>query len=151
MDTVDYGKLLDQLIRIEGTRLACYRDAAGNLIVCPGHYVDPMGVRGNRMAVLEVDVRAVARELEELWPPVRKLDAVRKRVLIHMAFNMEVRGLLPMMRFLSAVDFHLWDTAADEMLISEWAKKSAGRATLLADMIRTGRESWMDASQTTNA
>jgi hypothetical protein len=35
MDAVDYGKLLEQLIRIEGAKLAPYRDAAGNLIVAP--------------------------------------------------------------------------------------------------------------------
>jgi hypothetical protein len=35
MDAVDYRTLLDQLIRIEGARLAPYRDAAGNLIVAP--------------------------------------------------------------------------------------------------------------------
>ena len=33
MAAVDYRTLLDQLIRIEGVRLAPYRDAAGNLIV----------------------------------------------------------------------------------------------------------------------
>jgi hypothetical protein len=93
MDAVDYRTLLDQLIRIEGVTLAPYRDAAGNLIVAPDDYVERMGVTATRMAVLEVDLRAVARELEELWPTVGKLDAVRKRVLIHMAFNMGVRGV----------------------------------------------------------
>ena len=87
MDALDFGKLLDQLIRIEAAKLAPYRDAAGNLIVAPDHSVERMGVIGTGMAVLEVDVRAAARELEEFWPTVGELDAIRKRVLIHMTFN----------------------------------------------------------------
>jgi lysozyme len=140
MDAVDYGKLLDQLLRIEGAKLVPYRDAAGNLIVASDHYAEQKGVKGTRMAVLEVDIRAVAHELEEFWPTVGKLDAVRKRVLIHMTFNMGIRGLLAMLRFVSAVEFRLWDAATDEMLISHWSKQASHRAALLADMMRTGRD-----------
>jgi lysozyme len=140
MDAVDYGKLLEQLIRIEGAKLAAYRDAVGNLIVAPENYVKRMGVTGTGMAVLEVDIRAVAHELEASWPTVGELDAIRKRVLIHMTFNMGIRGLLAMLRFVSAVECRLWDTAADEMLISQWAKQEPRRANVLAAMIRTGRD-----------
>ena len=140
MDAVDYGKLLDQLLRIEGAKLVPYQATAGNLIVAPDHYVERMGVSGTTMTVLEVDVRTAARELAEQWPNVRKLDAVRKRVLIHMAFNIGVKPLLAMLRFVSAVEFHFWNTAADDMLISQWAKQAAGRATALAAMMRTGRD-----------
>ena len=140
MDAVDYGKLLEQLIRIEGAKLAPYRDAAGNLIVAPDHYVKRIGVTGTGMAVVEVDIRAVAHELEASWPTLGDLDAIRTRVLIHMTFNMGIRGLLAMLRFASAVEFRLWDTAADEMLISQWAKQEPRRASVLAAMIRTGRD-----------
>ena len=147
MAAVDYRTLLDQLIRIEGVRLAPYRDAAGNLIVAPDDYVERMGVRGCGMAVLEVDVRAVARELEEQWPTVSKLDPVRQRVLIHMAFNMGVRGLLAMMRFVSAVEFHFWETAANDMPISQWAKQEPRRTCVLAAMMRTGRDEVLEVIQ----
>jgi lysozyme len=140
MDAVDYRTLLDQLIRIEGVSLAPYRDAAGNLIVAPDDYVERMEVGGTGMAVLEIDLRAVARELEEQWPTVSKLDAVRQRVLIHLAFNMGVRGLLAMMRLVSAIESRFWGTAADDMLISQWAKQEPRRASVLAAMMRTGRD-----------
>jgi lysozyme len=140
MDAVDYRTLLDQLIRIEGTRLAPYRDAAGNLIVAPDDFAERMGARGTRMAVLEIDVRTVARELEEQWPTVGKLDAVRQRVLIHLAFNMGVTGLLTMMRLVSAVESRFWEAAADDMLVSQWAKQEPRRASVLAAMMRTGRD-----------
>jgi hypothetical protein len=142
----DYDKLLDQVIRIEGARLAPCRDATGNLIVAPQHYVEAMGVSGGRMTVVEADVRAVARELEELWPVVGSLDSVRYRVLVHMAFNRGVRGLLAMNRFVAAVEFGSWATAAQEMLTSQWAKQDPGRATVLAAMVRTGRDDALKVS-----
>ena len=117
MDALDYEKLLNQLIRLEGDRLD-----------------------REQLTVLEEDVRGVVQELEEGWPAVRRIDSVRKRVLIHMAFNMEVRGVLAMQRFVSAVEFRLWVTATDEMLISQWAKQEPGRANVLAAMMRTGRD-----------
>jgi hypothetical protein len=147
----DYDKLLDQVIRIEGPRLAPCRDATGNLIVAPQHYVEALGVSGGRMTVLEADVRAVARELEERWPVVGRLDDVRHRVLVHMAFNMGVRGLLAMNRFVAAVELGVWATAAEEMLISQWAKQDPGRATVLAAMMRTGRDDALTVSQERSA
>ena len=147
MDAVYYRTLLDQLIRIEGVSLAPYRDAARSLIVAPDDYVERMGVSATGMAVLEVDVRAVARDLEEQWPTVSKLDAVRQRVLIHLAFDMGVRGLLTMLRFVSAVEFRFWETAADDMLSSQWAKQEPCRARVLAAMMRTGRDNVLDVIQ----
>lgn len=81
----------------------------------------------------------IVPELEELWPVVKKLDAVRQHVLIDMAFSMGVKGLLAMQRFVAAVEFHFWRTAAEEMLISQWANRDKGRATGMAVMMLTGR------------
>ena len=89
----------------------------------------------------------VVQELEELWPAVTKLDAVRQHVLIHMAFNMGVKGLLAMQRFVAAVEFHFWRTAAEELLISQWAKRDKGLATRMAVMMLTGRSDQLVLSQ----
>ena len=59
MDALDYEKLLTNGYDSKGTRLD-----------------------RERLTVLEEDVRAVAQELEEGWPAVRRIDSVRKRVLI---------------------------------------------------------------------
>jgi lysozyme len=93
-----------------------------------------------RTLVLEIDVRREAKELDERWPGLRKLDVVRQRVMIHMAFNLGVSRLLCMGRFVSAVDFHFWETAAEEMLFSPWAKGDKQRALVLAEMMRRGRD-----------
>jgi lysozyme len=144
MDDADYARLLDQLIRIEGINLAPYRDAEGNLIVADAEDAE-WAWSGRRISVLEVDLRRVDRELAELWPGFEKLDAVRQRVLIHIAFNMRTSGMLAMSRFVSAVGFRLWRTAADEIMLSQWAKREKWRATVLAETLRTGRDELMSA------
>jgi lysozyme len=141
MEQADYETLLDQLIRIEGVSLAPYRDAEGKLIVA-----ESAGVNGRAaVTLLEADLRRVASDLDELWPSLGKLDPVRQRVMIHMAFNMRVSGLLAMLRFVSAVEFRFWETAAEEIRISQWAKGDKRRALVLAEMLRTGRDEVMSA------
>ena len=73
-------------------------------------------------------------------PQLPMLDAVRQRVVIHMAFDMGVTGLLAMIRFVAAVEFHFWETAAQEMSISQWAKEGKRRAAALVEMMRTGHD-----------
>jgi len=140
MDDADYEKLLDQLIRIEGSKLAPYGDAEGKLIIADAQYAESAGVRGRRVTVLEADVRRVARELHDHWPGLGKLDAVRQRVVIHMAFSMRVSGLLAMSRLLATLDLGFWEQAAETILLSHWAKRERRRALALAEMMHTGRD-----------
>ena len=85
--------------------------------------------------------RRVMRELEELWPPSASLDSVRRRVVMDIVGNLGVKGLLAMRRFVAAVEFHFWETAAEEILrISHWLKQDERRTAILAEMMRTGRD-----------
>ena len=138
MDDRDYEKLLAQVMRLERGWLDLYCDPAGNLIVA----ADPPGEQAStdrkRMTLLESHLRRVALDLEDILPDVGRLDAVRQRVLIHMAFNMGVERLRA--RFISAVQFRFWEAAAHEMMISDWGKHDKRRASVLAEMMRTGRD-----------
>jgi lysozyme len=140
MDDLDFKKLLAQLVRLEGRWLAPYYDGAGNLIVVTDHRGEQALTDPESMTVLESDVRRVALHLEDILPVVGRLDGVRQRVLFHMAFNMGVEQLLTLPRFISAVQFRNWEAAAEEMLISAWAKHEQRRANVLAQLMRTGRD-----------
>jgi lysozyme len=141
MEDLDYQKLLRQLLQIEGPKLARYSDANGHLIVAEKSHVESVGLNTDEpVTVLEADLRQVARDIEDLLPAVAALDPVRQRVVVHMAFDMGVTGLLAMIRFVEAVGFHLWETAAQEILISQWAKEGTRRAAALVEMMRTGHD-----------
>jgi lysozyme len=141
MDEIDHQMLLDQLIRMEGLTLHPRRDAAGNLVIGVGRNLERVGLtRGEAVMLVEGDVRRLTGELGERLPLFRTLDAVRQRVVIHLALKMEVDGLMALSPFVSAVESGDWSTAADEMLISQWARREPGRARVLAEMMRTGRD-----------
>ena len=139
MNDIDYEKLLAQVLRLEGW-LAPYCDVTGSLIVAPDHHGPEASLGLERMTLLESHLRRVALDLEYMLPVVGRLDAVRQRVLIHMAFNMGVERLRTRLRFISAVQFRSWEAAAQEMMISNWGKHDERQADVLGDMMRTGRD-----------
>jgi len=138
MDDRDYEKLLAQVVRLERGWLDVYCDPAGNLIVAAGPPGAQASTDGKRMTLLESRLRRVASDLEDILPDVGRLDTVRQRVLIHMAFNMGVEQLRA--RFISAVQSGFWEAAAQEMMTSDWGKHDKRRASVLAEMMRTGRD-----------
>ena len=129
-----------QVIRIEGSNLSPYVDVEGRLIVADARYAESAGVSGRTVAVLEADVRRVAGELRDQWGGFAALDAVRQRVVVHMAFSMGVTGLLAMGRLGTAVELGFWERATEEILISQWARGDKRRAPVLAEMMQTGQD-----------
>jgi lysozyme len=141
MENHEVRKLLDQLQRIERNPLTRYLDADGSRITEARVHTAAVDVHtaalNSALGVLETDLRRIARDLEELLPAVSKLDGVRQRVLIHMAFDMGVGGVLTMPRFVAAIEFRFWLTASEEMLMMPWVKQEPRRA-VLAEMMRSG-------------
>ncbi|MDR2076895.1 MAG: glycoside hydrolase family protein [Desulfovibrio sp.] len=88
------------------------------------------------------DVAYVIRQLSGLCPAYTKLaasgDETRAEVLIDMAFNMGVAGLLKFKNTLAAVERGDYDAAASGMLASKWASQVKGRAVELARQMRMG-------------
>ena len=140
MDDRDYEKLLAQVMRLERGWLDLYCAPAGSLIFAADYHAEQASTDRKRMTLLESHLRRVALNLEDILPGVGQLDAVRQRVLIHMAFNMGIERLRAQARFMSAVQCHFWEAAAHEMMTSDWGKHDKRRADVLGDMMRTGRD-----------
>lgn len=77
-----------------------------------------------------------------LNPWFDKLDEVRQAVLISMAFQMGINGLLDFVHMLGALRDQRWNAAAGEMLASKWAKQTPARAGRAARAIETGASQW---------
>jgi lysozyme len=142
MDDLDYDHLLAQVTRHEGFRLRHYQDAGGNLSVARGtrHPQRPTIIGQDATTALEGDLRRIAGQLESQLPTFGKLDSVRQRALLHMAFNIGVGELLKMRRFISAVSLRHWSAAVEEMLASKWGGQDKARAHTLAAMMRSGTD-----------
>lgn len=132
--------LEDMLLRHEGLRLKPYRDTVGKLTIGVGRNLDDVGItRDEALALLRNDVARAQAALDAALPWRADLDPVRGRVLVDMAFNLGVPGLLAFSGTLGAIRDGAYAQAADRMLQSRWAAQVHGRAAELAQMMRTGR------------
>lgn len=94
-------------------------------------------------AVMDADIAHATDGCRvHLNPWFDKLDEVRQAVLIGMAFQMGIRGLLNFVHFLGAMRDERWHAAAGEMLDSTWAKQTPKRAARAARAIETGATQW---------
>jgi lysozyme len=132
--------LLAELTRDEGSRSKPYRDTVGKLTVGVGRNLDDVGLRDDEIAyLLSNDVSRVVEALDSALPWWKQLDDVRQRVLVNMAFNMGVKGLLGFRNTLAAVAAPDYKAAAAGMLASKWAKQVGARAVRLAYMMEHGK------------
>jgi lysozyme len=67
------------------------------------------------------------------------LDSNTKYVLIDMAYQMGVAGLLEFKQSLKLVKAGKYNEAAKEMLNSKWAKQTPNRAKSVTDILKTGK------------
>ena len=81
-------------------------------------------------------VQAFAAKLDQSLPWWRSLDPARGAVLLNMAYNMGVKGLLGFKNTLADIRVGRYSAAADKMLASKWAKQVGARALRLADQMR---------------
>lgn len=134
--------LLAELRRDEGVVPHAYQDHLGYWTIGVGRLIDKR--KGGRLSDEEIDyllANDIARfkaGLDEHLPWWRGLDPVRQRVLVNMAFNLGINGLLGFKNTLAAVKAKRWIDASRGMLASKWADQVGLRAHRLAKMMRTG-------------
>lgn len=154
MHQSDYDRMLAHIMRDEGAKRnaegqhVAYRCTAGALTIGYGHNLGANPVPGinehstlnddQARRLLVHDVSAVQRSLEARLPWVSDLDPARYAVLVNMAYNLGVNGLLGFRAAVAHAHSGDWRHAAREMLNSAWAKQVKGRAQRLAKQIETG-------------
>ena len=136
----------------EGGRHVAYRCPAGALTIGWGHNLDAKPVRGlgpgsslsdaEAESLLRADLADIAARLDLRLAWWRGLGPARAAVLLNMAFNLGLAGLLGFRRMLAAARAQRFEEAAAEMLDSRWAAQVGRRAHELAAQMRTGR--WPD-------
>lgn len=134
--------IIDQLKRDEGFRSSAYRDHLGYLTIGIGRLIDERRKGGisedEAEYLLENDIRRVTSALRSTIPWIDGIDSARRGVLVNMAFQLGVNGLLAFKRTLAHVQAGSYAAAASEMLQSDWAKQTTERAERLATQMMTG-------------
>ncbi|MDB5441321.1 MAG: lysozyme [Caulobacteraceae bacterium] len=143
---------LAQLKADEGLRLCAYPDpltGAAPWTVgygCTGmddegRAIAPGTVWTRQQAEVELAQRLARCEadLDAALPWTAALTASRRDVLINMAFNLGLNGLLGFGNTLAAIRAGRFGEAADRLLRSLWARQVGDRARRLAETMRTGK------------
>lgn len=131
--------LREQLQRDEGLMLFPYRDSRGLLTIGYGRCIEKVGISKEEAEfLLENDIATARRAVLAHIPMASALDEVRFGVLVQMAFNLGIMGLLQFHRMLAALAREDWADTAREMLDSRWAQQVGDRAVRLARQMESG-------------
>jgi lysozyme len=138
-DAVD---LKTQLLREEGAESCAYQDSLGYWTIGVGRLIDSRkggGLSNDEIEfLLENDIKRNYEAVLKALPWMEKLSDQRQAVLIEMAFQMGVSGLLQFKRTLGSIEDGQYGEAAVEMLESKWAKQTPKRAYRMALQMETG-------------
>jgi len=146
-------KMIAQLRLHEGERLKPYRCTAGKLTIGVGRNLDDRGLTSDEMAylfsggitadqsayLLNNDIDSHWTELLKNLPWVETLDEIRQHVLLDMAFNLGISGLLTFRRTLGHIKAGDYALASSAMMDSKWATQVGQRAKRLSKMMLTGK------------
>ena len=135
--------LHNQLTRHEGLRLKPYRCTSGKLSIGIGRNLDGSGISEREAELmLENDILKLFAVLPGKIDFFNELDKVRADILVNMAFNMGVNGLLKFKKMLAAVEVGDYVLAASEMLDSRWSSQVGNRSIELSEQMITGEYSY---------
>lgn len=133
------SKLKDMLVLHEANRRFPYRCTAGKLTIGVGFNLDDVGLYPEEIDfILDNRIRLLRKSLVAALPWAVDLDEVRQAVLLDMAYNLGIEGLLKFKRTLGSIERKEYKLASQQMLESLWARQVKGRATRLAKMMETG-------------
>lgn len=126
----------------EGEVLSEYKDHLGYSTIGVGRLIDKRkggGITTEEAAyLLGNDVDKVTAQLDKRLPWWTKLDEARQGVLVNMAFQMGIDGLLGFKNTLNMIKAGQYESAARGMLQSKWAQQTPSRAKRMAEQMRTG-------------
>ncbi len=135
-------RILEQLEAEEGFVGHAYADSLGFTTIGIGRLIDKRrggGItRDEGLYLLGNDVRRITHDLVMRFRWFDALNAPRQAVLVGMALQMGLHGLLGFQRTLLLIEAQQFDKAADAMLQSKWADQTPGRARRMAEQMRTG-------------
>jgi len=133
-------ELIERIKRHEGFSRHAYACPAGYLTIGYGLNIEPSGYGLDEdlaeQALCRVLLDVEGRLMDMPW--FESLDLVRGGVVLEMAYQMGVSGMLGFRKMIEAIERKDWETAAVEMLDSRWHQQTPGRAKSLARIMRTG-------------
>lgn len=128
--------VVESIVRHEGFRSVPYPDPIhGWKRPTFGHGITYI-TEDESLYIVRKRVRHIAEQLQQALPFWTRLPDEVKDVLIEMAYQMGVGGVLRFRKTLDALEHGDYAKAAEEMLDSKWAHQTPKRALELAERVR---------------
>ena len=138
---IDEAQLIRQLKLHEGVKLKAYKCTADKTTIGVGRNLDDLGITEEEADyLLANDIDRVKVALSREIPWLADLNDVRQRVLLDMAFNLGISGLMQFKKTLRAVELGEYEKAGRMMLDSKWANQVGKRADRLSVMMNIGKD-----------
>ncbi len=159
---VNVARMTEQLLLHEGVVLKFYTDTLGNQTLGVGYNVTARGLpfferiigrklnaegdisREEALLVLGIDIQRVQGAVKANFPDFFKLNEVRQRVCVDIAFNIGWHAL-DFKKCIKAIQKQDWSAGARELYRSKWSLqvgdgegKRRDRCDRLAGMLLTG-------------
>lgn len=134
--------LRQQLREFEGVVPYAYQDHLGFWTIGVGRLIDKN--KGGRLSedeidyLLDNDIREKTAEVLAALPWVATMNEPRQAVVIGMAFQMGLKGLLGFRSTLASMKEERYANAAEGMRQSLWGKQTPGRVRRLAHQMEVG-------------
>ena len=129
--------LVERIKKHEGFRGQPYKDTTGHTTIGYGRNLDDNPLTEEEAEVLLLnDLQRTHERLLRRLPVYAELDSTRQGVLLEMAFQLGVNGLLRFSKMLRAIEYARWEEAAWELMDSKYAQQVPERAARLAFLMR---------------
>jgi len=133
------SKLIETLRRHEGVKNTLYKCTSDKWTIGVGRNLEDVGLSEEEIDMLLLnDIKRTKELMDDYIPWHNDLDEVRQEALINFVFNVGIGTTMKFKNAMAALEEHDYDTAATEMLDSNWAKQVGSRAIEITQMIKTG-------------
>ncbi len=118
---------------------ACSCTCKGKITIGIGRNLTDTGISENEAIGLQYnDVKRVSEQLTREFPWFSRINSTRRIVVVSMAFNLGMEGFRKFKKTIKCIESGDFNSAADQMLISPWAKQVGKRSLRLSEMMRKG-------------
>jgi lysozyme len=137
--SVKVESLETMLIRHEGYRQFPYDDRGG-VAIGYGTNLSKRGLsREEALYLMRNDINRLRNALSKRVEGWTRLDQARRDVLVSLAYNLGLNGVLSFKRMLAAIEEENYELAATEMYLSDWCEQVGKRCPELAEIMWHGK------------
>jgi len=105
----------------------------------------PVPDKATDLPAIDYETLFIASELRKALPFFSDLSQVRRQILVEMAKQTSIQGLLTFKRMIAALERGDFSEAARQMVSSQWGNWAGDRATALAEIMRSNDEAALEA------